>query len=157
MSKTIKLSLDLSDDEDIHLGLIRLSQDLPTFELIYKINLLNHPDFKRIDDLKTEGLYYHDFFPRYRTYAKNLRTEIDIIGNHSIQQLKINEPKELFSINLQEHTLLPNHPDVDYIIKASDEFAEFSLILLPQEFTFPIQTISLKSDDRLYNLFQYYE
>ena len=63
----------------------------------------------------------------------------------------------LFSDESNIKFLLNLHQDVDYILSNSDMFAEFSLILLPENFVFQIQEYSLSSETELYQLIQYYE
>lgn len=63
----------------------------------------------------------------------------------------------LFSDEEDVNFLLPDCKDVDYIIKTSDNIAEFSLILLPENMMFQIQNLELTSDDELFHLIQYYE
>jgi hypothetical protein len=52
---------------------------------------------------------------------------------------------------------MPKNRDVDFIIYAKDSFADFSLILLPNNILFQIQDFSLNPKTELYKLLQYYE
>jgi hypothetical protein len=53
--------------------------------------------------------------------------------------------------------LLDHFQDVDYLIKTSETFDDFSLILLPENLVFKTQEFTLSSDEELYQLIQYYE
>lgn len=64
---------------------------------------------------------------------------------------------ELFSQAEEIKFLMPKNRDVDFIIYAKDSFADFSLILLPNNILFQIQDFSLNPKTELYKLLQYYE
>ena len=64
---------------------------------------------------------------------------------------------ELFNNEEDTKYLLENFNDVDYLIKTSEPFDDFSVILLPENLVFQIQEYLLSSDEELYQLIQYYE
>jgi hypothetical protein len=53
--------------------------------------------------------------------------------------------------------LLNNQVDVEYILHSSEQFPDFSVILLPENLVFPIQDYTLSSEEELYQIIQYYE
>ena len=46
---------------------------------------------------------------------------------------------------------------MEYILHSSEQFPDFSVILLPENLVFPIQDYTLSSDEELYQIIQYYE
>ena len=126
--KTQKILLDIDgEEEDLNIGLVRLAKDVPAHELFYHLNSQNSFNFSRISDLAFEGNYNDYFFPRFRAFQT--------------------ETKFLF-----EH-----FQDVDYIMKTSEPFDDFSVILLPENLLFQIQNFRLSPSEELYQLIQYYE
>lgn len=157
MSKTKKLFLDEEEEENLNLGLLRLSLELPSHELFYKINILNAFKFTRIKDLIIQGNYFQYNFPRFEAYHHLSKTCIQIIGNKSDVSYRLKEQKELFNSESEMAYLFNELPDVDYLIKTSDLIDDFSLILLPENSVFNIQSFSLSSTDERYQLIKYYE
>ncbi|WP_417427606.1 IPExxxVDY family protein [Halpernia sp.] len=155
--KTKKLFLDEEEEETTNLGLLRLSQELPAHELFYKINKLNAFKFSRIKDLIIYGEFYQYNFPRFEAYHHLSKNCIQILSNKSAISHKIKEEKELFNFEEETSYLFSELQDVDYLIKTSDLIDEFSLILMPENFVFNIQTFPLSSIDERYELIQYYE
>lgn len=155
--KNQKLLLSDDEEDDLTLGLVRLAKDVPDFELFYAINRLNESQFSRIKDVTKTGIYHDYFHPRFETYHFETKTCIQFISNKSSHFLAKKEQTELFSDEDEIHYLLPSYPEVDYIIKMSDFIPDFSLILLPENTTFPIQDFQLSSSSELYHLIQYYE
>lgn len=155
--KSQKLLLSDDEDEDLTLGLVRLTKDVPDHELFFKINHNNESKFSRIDDLKKIGKYNDYYHSRFETYHFETKTCIQFIANKSSKYLEKKEQNELFSEEDIVNYLLPFHQEVDYIIKTSEIIPNFSLILLPENLMFPIQNFQLSSDDELYQLIQYYE
>ena len=155
--KNLKLFLDGEDDEDLTIGLVRLTKEIPDYELFYTINTINGSDFKRIEDLTKIGTYYDYSHPRFEAYQKDTKACIQFIANISAQSIQKQEVTELFVEEDNVNYLLPNHKDVDYLLKSSDSFADFSVILLPENLMFQMQDFELSSNDELYQLIQYYE
>lgn len=155
--KTLKLILDQEDETDIPIGLLRLSKTIPHHEFFFHLNKANLFTFKRIEDLEIKGKYYHHFFPRFEAYSRDNKTCIHIIANKNSKSIQKNQITELFGTESENRSLLSLYEDVDYIIKTSELIHDFSLILLPENFTFQIQQYSLSSGDELYPIFQYYE
>lgn len=155
--KTLKLILDQEDEDEISIGLIRLSKAIPDHEFFFHLNKINSFFFKRIEDLELSGNYYNYFFPRFEAYSRDNKICIQIIANKSSKSFQKNDITELFSGETENRILLNLYEDVDYIIKTSEVIHDFSLILLPENFAFQIQQYSLSSEDELYPIFQYYE
>lgn len=155
--KNLNLILDDEDEEIITWGLVRLSKQLPDYELFFHINQINSNQFKRIDDLKISSTYYQHSYPRFEINIPEAKTCLQFIANQSSEFKQIKEITELFIEEEETQWLLPTHKDVDYIIKTSDTFADFSVILLPESLLFQIQDYRLSSNDELYQLIQYYE
>lgn len=155
--KNLNLILDDEDEEIITWGLVRLSKQLPDYELFFHINQLNSNQFKRIDDLKLSGIYYQHSHPRFEISIPEAKICFQFIANQSSESKQIKEITELFIEEEETQWLLPTHKDVDYIIKTSDTFADFSVILLPESLLFQIQDYRLSSNDEIYQLIQYYE
>lgn len=156
--KNQKLFLEDEEDYAIELGLIRLAKDLPAHELFYHINAHNEGlNFHRKDDIHIAGSYFdyhHLLFQGYHFETKNC---LRVLSNRSVTSTQKMAQNELFSDEEEVNYLLPMHREVDYIIKTSDNIADFSVILLPENTMFPIQPYTLFSDDPLYDLILYYE
>ncbi len=150
----LKLEEDLTE---IDVGLIRLAKPIPEHELFFFINKINTFKFKRVDDIQIKGEYYDHSFSRYQAYDRSSKNCYSFISNKSIVSIKKKEQNQLFSDESNIKFLLNLHQDVDYILSNSDMFAEFSLILLPENFVFQIQEYPLSSEEELYQLIQYYE
>ena len=147
--KVKKQFLKLEEDHtEIVIGLIRLVKTIPEHELFFLLNKTNDFNFKRIDDIYIKGEYFDHQFSRYQAYDRYSKNCYSFISNKSILSI---EKK------VQNQLLLNLHQDVDYILTNSDMFADFSLILLPENFVFQIQEYSLSSEEELYQLIQYYE
>ncbi|MEC5394453.1 IPExxxVDY family protein [Bergeyella sp. RCAD1439] len=156
MKKT-KLSLDYDEDEPLTLGLVRLSKPLPDYEFFYHLNRLTDYGFSRIEDLKIEKTYYRYHHPCFSTYDEKLQLKIWFIANKSSESFKKQEITELFTEENETHYLLPEHRETDYLIKTSEGFSDFSLILQPKSLLFPIQDFQLDSSSEFYKIILYYE
>lgn len=156
--KNLKLFLDDDEQEDFSLGLVRLTKHIAAHELFYRINNLN-PDspFQRIADIQKCGRYNDYLHICFESQHCENKTKILFIQNQSCQTIVKEAQTELFSGEEDVNYLLPLQPDVDYILKTSDDIPDFSLILLPENLMFPIQNFKLSSDDELFQLIQYYE
>ncbi|MFC0343999.1 IPExxxVDY family protein [Epilithonimonas hispanica] len=150
----LKLEEDLSE---INVGLIRLAKPIPEHELFFFINKINAFKFKRVDDILIKGEYFDYYFSRYQAYDQSSKNCFSFISNKSITSVEKKVQNQLFSDESNVKFLLNLQSDADYILTNSDMFAEFSLILLPENFVFQIQEYPLSSDEELYQLIQYYE
>lgn len=153
--KPQKLTLDQEEEEGLHLALLRLSKKIPAHELFFQINKLNHSQFSREEDFIVEGQFYDYFFLRYSAYSSIMKTKIEVIGNKSLKSVKKKQITELFSEEANQRVLMVEYPDTDYIIYATEEFNDFSLILLPEDSAFPIQNIMIEPDSEIFSLLQY--
>jgi hypothetical protein len=149
--------LDDIEFEDIAIGLVRLAKDIPAHEFFYKINQTNNLNFERKKDLVFHGGYYDYFFPRYEAYHKFSKTCFTFISNKSSESKQKKVQTELFTEEENIKFLLNNQADVEYILHSSEQFPDFSVILLPENLVFPIQDYTLSSDEELYQIIQYYE
>ncbi|SMO85237.1 hypothetical protein SAMN06265171_10919 [Chryseobacterium rhizoplanae] len=149
--------LDDIEFEDIAIGLVRLAKDVPAHEFFYKINQANNLSFSRKKDLVFHGGYYDYFFPRFEAYHKFSRTCFTFISNKSSESKQKKVQTELFTEEENIKFLLNNQVDVEYILHSSEQFPDFSVILLPENLVFPIQDYTLSSDEELYQIIQYYE
>ena len=149
--------LDDIEFEDITIGLVRLVKYIPDHEFFFKINLRNDLNFSRIEDLVYHGNYYNFFFPRFEAYHKYTKTRFTFISNKSSISNQKKLQTELFAEEDNIKFLLNNHPDVEYILHSSEQFPDFSVILLAENLVFPIQDYNLSSEDELYQIIQYYE
>lgn len=155
--KTKKLFLDFDEpEEDLQIGLLRLAKEVPDYELFYHINLLNNFQFSRIEDFVYHGNYYDYFFPRFQSFYSESKVCIQFIANKSSHYLQKEVSNELFSEEAENEILLKHFQEADYLIKTSEPFDDFSVILLPENLTFQIQNFQLSSQDELYALMQYY-
>ncbi|MGN7864558.1 IPExxxVDY family protein [Chryseobacterium sp. 22458] len=143
--------------EDIAIGLVRLAKDIPAHEFFYKINQANNLTFSRKKDLVFHGGYYDYFFPRFEAYHKYSKTCFTFISNKSSESKQKKVQTELFTEEENIKFLLNNQVDVEYILHSSEQFPDFSVILLPENLVFPIQDYTLSSDEELYQIIQYYE
>jgi hypothetical protein len=156
--KTKKLLLDIEDDyEEITLGLLRLAKEIPDHEFFYHLNSINSFGFSRIPDLVFHGNYYDYFFSRFEAFHTDSQICIHFIANKSSQSIRKRNTMELFAGESEIYFLLDHFQDVDYLVKTSELFDDFSLILLPENLTFPMQNFQLSSEEKLYQLLQYYE
>lgn len=155
--KNQRFLLSEEDEEDLTIGLVRLTKNIPAHELFFSINSINESKLKRIDDVRKEGYYFDYFHSRFETYHFETQTCFQFISNKSTEHFQKEEITQLFVDESDINYLLPNHKDVDYILKTSDTFADFSLILLPENLMFHIEEFHLDSDEELYHLIQYYE
>ncbi|MFP7658315.1 hypothetical protein ACJ5H0_21865 [Chryseobacterium proteolyticum] len=74
--------------------------------------------------------------------------------------MKVDKKKiqtELFAEEENIKFLLNNQVDVEYILHSSEQFPDFSVILLPENLVFPIQDYTLSSEEELYQIIHYYE
>ncbi|MCS4303923.1 IPExxxVDY family protein [Chryseobacterium pennae] len=149
--------LDEVEFEDIAIGLVRLAKDIPAHEFFYKINQLNNLSFSRKKDMVFHGDYYDYFFPRFEAYHKFSKTCFTFISNKSSESKQKKVQTELFTEEENIKFLLNNQVDVEYILHSSEQFPDFSVILLPENLVFPIQDYTLSSDEELYQIIQYYE
>ncbi len=150
--KSKKLFLELDDDEPINIGLIRLTKKIPNYEVFFEINRHNSFQFYRTEDLEVTKFS----FAKFEAFHPETQTYYQVVANKSAP-LKQKTTDELFSQTEEVLFLLPKNKDVEYIIYAKDSFADFSLILLPENIINPIQDFSLQPQNELYKLIQYYE
>lgn len=156
--KTQKILLDIEDlDEEITLGLVRLAKEVPAHELFFQINTLNSFNFSRISDFLFQGNNFDYYFPRFQAFHNDSKICIHFISNKSCKNIQKKISTELFSEEYETKFLLDNFQDVDYIIKTSEPFDDFSLILLPENLMFQIQDFLLSPEEELYQIIQYYE
>ena len=149
--------IDDIEFEDITIGLVRLAKDIPAHEFFYKINKINGLAFSRKKDVIIHGAYYDYYFPRFEAYHKFTKTCFTFISNKSSESKQKKIQTELFAEEENIKFLLNNQVDVEYILHSSEQFPDFSVILLPENLVFPIQDYTLSSDEELYQIIQYYE
>lgn len=155
--KTKKLLFDVDDDDEaLDIGLLRLTKNIPEHELFFHINRHHSLSFTRIADIVSYGTFYHRHFSCFETFYREGAVCLRCISNTAHRSDLQKESTELFSDECQD-LLLPQYPDVDYILTASEPIDDFSVILQAEKFLFPIQEYSLSSDTELYTLIQYYE
>lgn len=149
--------LDETEFEDVTIGLVRLAKNVPDHEFFFTVNQKNDLNFKRIDDLIYHGFYYDYFFPRFEAYHKFTKTCFTFISNRSSESKQKKLQTELFTGEENIKFLLNNQLEVQYILHSSEQFPDFSVILLPENLVFPIQDYTLGSEEELYQIIQYYE
>jgi hypothetical protein len=150
--------LDDIEFEDIAIGLVRLAKSIPDHEFFYNVNQNNSDlKFSRKKDLIFHGAYYDYYFPRFEAYHKFTKTCFTFISNKSSESKQKKLQTELFSEEENIKFLLNNQVEVQYILHSSEQFHDFSVILLPENLVFPIQDYTLSSDEELYQIIQYYE
>ena len=155
--KNPKILLDIEEEEEeIILGLVRLSKDVADYELFFQINALNKFKFSRITDYIHHGKCYEYQFPRFQAFHTDSRICIHFISNKSSQNTLKKVSTELFSVEEETRYLLDGFQDVDYLIWTSEPFDDFSLILLPENMVFQIQNFPLSSNEELFHSIQYY-
>ena len=155
--KTQKFTLEIDEDDAITLGLVRLIKDVPDYELFHHLNVLNPFKFSRIADLIFRGKYYDYHFPRFEAFHHDTKICIHFIANQSSESFQKKITTELFNTEGDTKNLLDHFPDVNYLIKTSEPFVDFSVILLPENLVFKIQDFELSPIEELYQLIQYYE
>lgn len=149
--------LDDTELENITIGLVRLAKHIPDHEFFFKVNQINSFTFRRIEDVVLTGDYFDYYFPRFEAYHKFTRTCFTFISNKSADSKQKKLQTELFSEEENIKFLLNNQVDVEYILHSSEQFPDFSVILLPENLVFPIQDYTLGSEEELYQIIQYYE
>ena len=80
-----------------------------------------------------------------------------MISNRSDEGHNKKEVTELFGEESNVKLLLNQYQDVDFIVKTSDYYPDFSLILLPETLAFQIQKIDIDHGHDLFQTIQYYE
>lgn len=156
--KTQKILLDIDDAEEaIKLGLVRLVKEVPDYELFYHINSLNSFKFTRISDFVLRGTYYDHYFSHYESFHSDSKICMHFIANKASHCVQKKVSGELFTGEEESRFLLSNSPDVDYVIKTSEPFDEFCLILHPENLMFKIQDFILSPSEELYQSILYYE
>lgn len=155
--KPQKFTLEIEEDEEITLGLVRLVKDIPDYELFFHLNQLNQFQFKRIKDLIIRGQYYDYYYPRFEAFHHDSKICIHFIANRSDHSIQKKTSTELFTNEGETHHLLGKFQDVDYLIKTSEPFGDFSVILHPENLLFQIQNFQLSPKEELYELIQYYD
>ena len=155
--KSKKLFLDQEEEESIHVGLIRLTKHIPDYEFFFQLNILNHFQFTRKDDLIIHAEYNNYHYSCFVAYDIISKNSWKILSNKCIETVKKKEQHILFSDEQDVKFLIDQHQEVDYIISSDDELTDFSLILLPDNISFPTQEFSLEPDQELYQIIQYYE
>ena len=145
------------DDEKITLGLVRLAKEIADYELFFRINLLNSFNFTRISDLAITGDHFDHSFTRYEAFHPDSKVCIHFIANKSSSYVQKKISTELFAEEQETKYLLDHFQDVDYLIKTSEPFGDFSLILLPEQLLFQVQNFELEVHEELYHIIQYYE
>lgn len=156
--KKQKILLDIEEDEEeLTLGLVRLAKEVPDFELFFHLNSLNSFKFSRIADVVYKGSYKDYYFPRFQAFHTDTRICIHFIANKSAHFTQKKIAKELFSDDDENKYLLDHFQDVDYIIWTSEAFDDFSVILLPENLMFQVQSFPLCSTNELFSLIQYYD
>ncbi|MDO4225168.1 MAG: IPExxxVDY family protein [Bergeyella zoohelcum] len=154
--KKIRLILE-DDEENLAVGLVRLIQSMPDYEFFFHINKINNTEFRRVKDMEKRGVYYDYYHTCFEAYIKEAKANYLFISNKSIKSNRIKQIRELFVEEEEVNYLLPEYKDVDFILKISDGFDDFSLILSLENLAFSIQNFQLSSDEELYQLIQYYE
>lgn len=149
--------LDDTEFENITIGLVRLAKHIPDHEFFFRVNQINGLKFKRIEDFILNGDFFDYHFPRFEAYHKFTRTCFTFISNKSSESKQKKLPAELFSEEDNIKFLLNNQVEVQYILHSSEQFPDFSVILLPENLVFPIQDYTLGSEEELYQIIQYYE
>jgi len=149
--------LDDTEFENITIGLVRLAKHIPDHEFFFKVNQINGLTFKRIEDLILTGGYFDYYFSRFEAYHKFTQTCFTFISNKSSDSKQKKIQTELFSEEENIKFLLNNQAEVQYILHSSEQFPDFSVILLPENLVFPIQDYTLGSEEELYQIIQYYE
>ncbi len=155
--KAQKIILDIDHDEEIKIGLVRLAKEVPGYELFFHLNGLNPFCFHRISDLIYEGKFSDFHFPRFEAFHHERQMQIRFISNRASQITQKAAAPELFTGEEDAAYLLRNSIDVDYIISTSEPFADFSVILLPENLMFQIQDFHICPEEELCQLIQYYE
>ncbi len=149
--------LDDTEFENITIGLVRLAKHIPDHEFFFKVNQINGLKFRRIEDFILNGEFFDYYFARFEAYHKFTRTCFTFISNKSSQSKQKKLQTELFLEEENIKFLLNNQVEVQYILHSSEQFPDFSVILLPENLVFPIQDYTLGSEEELYQIIQYYE
>ena len=155
--KKQKILLDIEEEEeDITLGLVRLVKEIADYELFFHINALNSLNFSRITDFIQEKSFYNYYFPRFQAFHTESQICVQFISNKSAHFIQKKTSLELFAEEQETKYLLPNFQDVDYLLWTSEPFDDFSVILLPENLVFQIQSFPLSSNEELFQTIQYY-
>lgn len=155
--KNQKLFLDHEEEDELRVGLIRLVKKIPDYEFFYQLNLINDSAFSRSSDFEIKRFFYNYHHFRYEGYLPDIKSCFSCFSNQSFTSFQKKNITELFSKEEDINYLLPNYKEVDFIIKTSDNFTDFSVILFPEKLIFPIQEYYISNDEELYQLIQYYE
>lgn len=143
------LSLDLDDPKPLSVGLIRLSTQIPPYQFFFELNKINPFQFQRSDDLIVPFAEENYNFLCMQGYDEVEQTNYQMIANKSFRK-EIKTPGSLFESYEHSHVLLEKQLAVDYLLLIKREIADFSLILLPENRVFPIQTIEIRPEESVY-------
>lgn len=81
---------------------------------------------------------------------------MQFIENRASESQVFEHQGNLFSDGADVNFLLPMHPDVDFVVRTTDNLDDFSLILLPEGLTFSIQNFQIDAGS-LSDLIQFYD
>ena len=129
-----------------------------SFVLHAHLPFIHHPESE--DYLEEQWLFEaisETYIPLLLNFKKLVDEKVDFRITMSMTPPLLNM---LDNELLQERYIkyLLNHfQDVDYLLKISEPSPDFSLILLPENLLFPIQTFLLSPIEELYQTMQYYE
>lgn len=157
MNNHLLLECDESEAFPIHIGLLSLVKKVPDYEFFYQVNQLNSFQFSRIDDLKLHGTYYDYFFAVFYAYSTLHKVGFHILSNQSIFSVQKKTITEFFVDEQDVKCLLNNHQEIEYIIKRTDSYADFSVILFPEDNTFAVRELCVNKDEELHDILYYYE
>lgn len=157
MTETQLLQLDEPEYEPLNIGLLSLIEPIPDYEFFFHLNRLNTFQMERKDDLVYKGSYFTYHFSVFKGYCKEKKTEYTFISNQSIRAVVEKPIEELFFEETNIKYLLSFVPKVQYIIKTSDLYPDFSLLLMPENLVSSITKEAIDGSHDLYNLLHYYE
>ncbi|MBS1549454.1 MAG: IPExxxVDY family protein [Bacteroidetes bacterium] len=157
MSKTkIIHQLNFESSDDYNIGLVRCLHKHPEYFLFYLLNSVNPFFFERKKDLLVSNKYYTSYHSVYEAISHDNRLHVQFFSNHPIECHQKKEISELFALDDHDLLLFPSQ-EIDYITKCSHNTDDFLLILQPENPIFQIEKLKLNSEDRLFEIIQYYE
>lgn len=146
-----------AEEEERRVGLLRLAHRMEDYEFFFKLNRINPFKFSRLEDVEMDDYSLVYQFARYQTYDEATRTIYSFVANKSHHAQKKTDVIDLFSDLYEPMYIFPQYPEVDYILLIKDVFTKFSVILLPEQLTFPLQEVVLSPEQKFYQTIQYYE
>ncbi len=153
------MHFQITEDEtdSLTLGLIRKAIPLDDILFFFKINSLSSFNFYRSKDLEIYTPHHRAVFPVWHSPNNATSPGVKFFGNKAILHDQHTDFQELFVQDADVTLLLNSYAEVDFITCWDNQDPDYSLLLLPNSLTFPVQEKLITIQHDLYNTLEYYE